>query len=83
MSVSDSRCPVEPKVQCIWAGTIKAEAELFKNKTSLGIKEVEIGKTININKYLIALKQVLPEEKKVETKLSDYLLTFKISSQGQ
>lgn len=80
LSVSDSRCPSEPKVQCIWAGTVSAKVELFKSKTSLGIREVELNKPSKLGNYTLNFFEVVPKIKKVDAQMSEYLLKFKINN---
>ena len=78
ISVNDSRCTVG--TQCIWAGTVTAKIELFKDSVSLGQAEVEINKEVSINDYKINLLSVSPSEKKSGTQMSEYTLNFIVSN---
>ncbi len=46
--VSDSRCPKNPAVTCIWAGEAKVRVEFFQDGKSLG------EKVINGNKFSLS-----------------------------
>ena len=78
ISVNDSRCPAEPNIQCVWAGTVIAKIELFKNSVSLGQSDIEINKEVSISGNIIKLLSVIPTEKKTGTQMSDYILTFSV-----
>ncbi len=80
VSVNDSRCPADPKIACVWAGTVTAKVEVSNNKTLVGIKEVEMNKTSIIGNYSINLVEVIPSVKNTDTQTSEYLLKFKIKN---
>ena len=79
---SDSRCPPDPNVQCIWAGevqlTIKVEMASITANFSLTLNGGSgLSEPMNLNGYLITLKAVEPKPavgKQVEP--STYQATF-------
>jgi hypothetical protein len=78
MSVDDSRCPADPNVACVVAGTLKAKAELFTSDGLLGEIDVEVGKKVTLGGHVVNLLNVVPKERKMNTQLSEYILTFQI-----
>jgi hypothetical protein len=77
--VSDSRCPSDPKVQCVWAGTVQVRAKI---QSGLGTTEttLELNKEFTTEAESIVLVGAAPA-KSVETEIatSTYQFTFQIT----
>ena len=76
--ISDSRCPADPKVQCVWAGTVQIKARIV---SGLGTSEMtlELNKLVTTESETITLSAVSPV-KSVQTEIpvSSYRFTFDI-----
>ena len=78
--LSDSRCPADPKVQCIWAGTVQVQARI---ESGLGTSEMtlELGKIVTTEAEEITLVEVAPaklHEKEIAP--GEYRFTLEIKS---
>lgn len=73
-SVDDSRCPQD--VQCIWAGTVKADLTFVSGGSKQGVT-VEVGKNaVRLSEYNVSLLSVSPtKDSSVKT---GYRFTFHI-----
>jgi hypothetical protein len=79
---SDSRCPPDPQIQCIWAGevkvTIEIEMESITGNFPLTLSGgMDSSEPMNLNGYAITLKAVEPQpaaEKQVDP--ASYRATF-------
>jgi hypothetical protein len=75
---SDSRCPADPKVQCVWAGTVQVQIRI---ESGLGTSTMtlELGKSITTEAEEIALTEVTPTKLPEKEMLpGEYRFTFEI-----
>lgn len=76
--VSDSRCPVDEGVQCIWAGIIEVRTALASKVTN-GEQIFEIGSSHIMGDYLITLEAVSPEKTQAPIADDSYRFTYSVS----
>ena len=77
--ISDSRCPSDPKVQCIWAGTVQIKA-LIESDVESAVKEIELNKPVTTFADVVTLTAVTPEKSlDAEIATSSYEFTFRVA----
>ncbi len=76
--ISDSRCPSDPLINCIWAGTVEIRAQI-QSGLGFGILNLQLGKPVTTEKEIITLSEVSPAKtEQVEIPVSSYRFTFDV-----
>jgi|GEM_PF-1074562 len=75
---SDSRCPVDEDVRCVWAGTVKVRANVSNGTGTTTEQEFEFERTVSFGSKDVTLIGVTPDMHQGGTITpSDYEFTFR------
>lgn len=78
--VSDSRCPSDPQVQCVWAGTVELKIHAETSATSSDMV-VNLGTAVQIGAHQVKLITVSPQKLADKEILPvDYQFTFEVTN---
>ena len=79
--VSDSRCPTDENIRCVWAGNVTASMNIKKGGYTKDITLSMPGATYTHSGYKISLDSVAPAKglQSVVIKKEEYKLTFTVS----
>ena len=83
--LSESRCPINPQIQCVWEGTASLQ---FRIRDAEGTREVQLethdrANRLSVDEYLVRVMELTPAPRTEAVTPSDrYRVTLRVTRTG-